>query len=116
MRISCLFAIALTFQLPNDEVHAQTISPVQFARGSTSSRVDGSIRGYDYLDYRLAVRGGQQLSVSLRTVSGSPYFNVMEPGSKDVAIYNSSMGEQRYGGTWRHLHGSCLPDACLGTS
>lgn len=77
---------------------AQQVVPVQFARGTSSVTVNGAITGYAYKDYRVSVVAGQTLEVSLRGLAGSPYFNMMEPGSRDVAIYNSSMGEQRFSG------------------
>lgn len=77
---------------------AQAVVPVQFARGASSSVVNGSIKGDVFTDYRIVVRQGQMLTVSLTTVAGSAYFNVMEPGSRDVAIYNSSLDGQKYSG------------------
>ena len=64
--------------------------PVNFARGASSTTLEGSIRGDQYIDYRIAVRAGQMLRVNMTTVRGSPYFNVMEPGSRDVAIFIGS--------------------------
>lgn len=77
---------------------AQAIIPVQFARGASSATIAGQAKGYEYRDYRVVVSAGQSLTVSLRRVAGSPYFNVLEPGSRDVAIYNSTMGDQRWTG------------------
>ena len=77
---------------------AQSVQPIQFARGASSATVNGSIQGQEFIDYHISVRSGQDLSVTMRTLSGSPYFNVMEPGSADVAIYNSSMGDPRFSG------------------
>jgi len=92
--------IAASFaMLSSTPVLAQTVTPIQFARGATSSTINGAIKGNDYIDYRIVARAGQRLSVNLRTIAGSPYFNVMEPGSTGEAIYNSSMGDQRYSGT-----------------
>lgn len=94
-----LFAIAgaLALAIPTSLV-AQAVVPVQFARGTSSVTLNGTVTGYAYKDYRVSVAAGQTLTVSLRSLGGSPYFNVMEPGSRDVAIYNSSMGEQSYSG------------------
>jgi hypothetical protein len=78
---------------------AQEAVPIQFARGATGSTVSGSIKGDQYIDYRLVVRAGQRIEVSLQPNRGSPYFNLLEPGSTDVAVYNSSMNGQRYNGT-----------------
>jgi hypothetical protein len=77
---------------------AQEAKPIQFARGTTGSTVTGSITGEQYIDYRITVGVGQRMDISLRPTKGSPYFNLLEPGSTDVAIYNSSMNGQRYSG------------------
>lgn len=81
---------------------AQTVSPVHFARGATSTTLNGSIRGYQYRDYSLSVRAGQMLSVSMRRVGGSPYFNVLEPGSKDVAIFIGSTSGNQWAARAQH--------------
>lgn len=94
---AALLASALALAVPAG-LSAQAVIPVQFARGASSATVNGQAKGYEYRDYRVVVSAGQVLSVSLRRVAGSPYFNVMEPGSRDVAIYNSSMGDQRWNG------------------
>lgn len=99
MRFAIALAASLMVPLAAAPLLAQSVVPVQFARGTSSSTVTGSIKGDAYTDYRIVVRAGQRLSVSLRPTAGSPYFNVMEPGSKDVAIYNSSVAGQRYTGT-----------------
>ena len=78
---------------------AQEIKSIEFARGASSSTVNGSIKGYDYIDYRIVVRAGQQMSVTMRTTRGSPYFNILEPGSSDVAIFIGSTRGQSFSGT-----------------
>lgn len=92
---------ALAFLSIPAAASAQAVVPVQFARGMSSITLNGTIAGQQYRDYRITVRAGQSLSVSLRGLGGSAYFNVIEPGAGDVAVYNSSMGEQRYTGTTR---------------
>lgn len=89
---------ALALAVPTSLI-AQAVVPVTFARGATSTTLSGQAKGYEYRDYRVVVGAGQKLSVNLRRLAGSPYFNVMEPGSRDVAIYNSSMGDQSWSGT-----------------
>ncbi|KQW79797.1 hypothetical protein [Brevundimonas sp. Root1279] len=102
MRYVLACASSLLILITAAPVSAQTVIPVQFDRGASSSTLDGEIRGQTYSDYRLVVGAGQRLSVSLRPTAGSPYFNVMEPGSTGEAIYNSSMGDQQYTGTTAH--------------
>lgn len=99
MRYSLILAAALLAPVVAPAAYAQTVQPVEFARGTSSSTIHGAIRGNSYTDYRIVVRAGQRLSVTLTPVKGSPYFNVMEPGSQDVAIYNSSNSGQTYTGT-----------------
>jgi len=66
----------------------QAVSRIAFAKGNDNASVTGSIKGRQYRDYKLTVGNGQNLGVSL--VSKAAYFNILPPGSKDVAIYNSS--------------------------
>jgi len=99
MRYSLIFAAALISPIAASPALSQTVQPIEFARGTTSSTVHGAIRGNSYTDYRIVVRAGQQMSINLSPMKGSPYFNVMEPGSKDVAIFNSSTSGQSYTGT-----------------
>ena len=68
---------------------AQDVTTVKFAPGKTSAQLHDSIRGHAYRDYRLEARAGQSLEV--RISDTGPYFNILPPGSKDVAIYIGSM-------------------------
>lgn len=69
---------------------AQTRERVKFAKGNDNTSVKGSIAGKAYHDYLLGANAGQSMGVSLIT-EGSAYFNILPPGSNDVAIYNSSI-------------------------
>ena len=89
-RTRLLLAAALIAPLASVPASTQSVMPVNFARGASSTTIEGSIRGDQYIDYRIAVRAGQMLRVNMTTVRGSPYFNVMEPGSRDVAIFVGS--------------------------
>ena len=73
--------------------------PIQFAAGSSSSTVSGSIKGYETVDYTLRAAAGQIMSVSLETSSLANYFNVLPPGSSDVAIYTGSTSGNEFSGT-----------------
>lgn len=96
-----LHSIALLAMLVTTPVAAQQQQTVQFRSGATSAVVPGAIRGYQFVDYKLGLRAGQQLSVSLTRLRGSPYFNVMEPGEKDVAIFTGATSGDRYAGRTR---------------
>ena len=89
-------AVALLAGTAGTTAIAQHVEQVHFARGATGTTIDGSITGRDYVDYHLTLAAGQMLSVSLQERGGSPYFNVIEPGAGDVAIYNSSINGQTF--------------------
>ncbi len=77
---------------------AQQAVPVHFDRGTSGTTITSSIVGRDYKDYKLGLKAGQTLSVSMKVTGGSPYFNIIEPNAGDVAIYNSSTDGQSYQG------------------
>ena len=69
--------------------------PLQFAKGTSSATVKGSIKGGQTVDYKLRAKASQTMSVALKTSNASNYFNVLPPGSKDVAIFiGSSEGNE----------------------
>lgn len=74
---------------------AQAVSDVKFEAGNYGAMVSGSIIGNEYIDYRLGANAGQtmfaELTVAGTNGDGSVYFNILPPGSQDVAIYNSSI-------------------------
>ncbi len=89
-RTRLLLASVLITSMAIGPASAQAVSAVNFARGASSTTISGSIRGDQFVDYRISVRAGQMLRVDMTTQRGSPYFNVMEPGSRDVAIFVGS--------------------------
>lgn len=74
---------------------AQSRTEVRFAPGADRATIEGSITGHEYADYALAARAGQTMSAELRVTGGNGdgtvYFNILPPGSDDVAIFNGSM-------------------------
>lgn len=72
--------------------------PIQFAKGASSATVRGTIRGDQTIDYKLRARAGQTMSVKLATRHGANYFNVLPPGSDDVAIFVGSTGGNEWSG------------------
>lgn len=63
---------------------SQTSSNIAFAPGATSTTINGTIRGHEYIDYVLSARGGQTMVVSLAVTGtnghGSAYFNILPAG------------------------------------
>jgi hypothetical protein len=64
--------------------------PLQFAKGASSATVKGSVKGSTTIDYKLRAQAGQTMNVALKTSNAANYFNVLPPGSKDVAIFIGS--------------------------
>lgn len=72
--------------------------PIQFAKGASSATVKGTIQGDQTVDYTVRARAGQTMSVKLVTRNGANYFNVLPPGSNDVAIFVGSSGGNEWSG------------------
>ena len=72
--------------------------PIQFAKGESSATVKASIRGDQTIDYTLRARAGQTMSVALKTSNAANYFNVLPPGSNDVAIFVGSSSGNDFSG------------------
>jgi len=66
---------------------------VQFAKGATSAVVKGHLKGDSDVDYLVRAGAGQTIRVSLKRTNLMNYFNVLPPGSKDVAMYAAQTGE-----------------------
>jgi hypothetical protein len=56
-----------------------TTVPVNFAKGASSATLKGSFSGYDSVQYTVAARAGQTMTVTT-TGSGNANFNVFAPG------------------------------------
>lgn len=65
---------------------AQDKVDIQFDPGATSTTINGSVRGDEYIDYIVNARGGQTMVVSLAVTGtnghGSAFFNIL-PAGKD---------------------------------
>lgn len=102
MRRSVWAALGFAFVAAGFEASATSgieTRQVRFAAGATSATTNGSIKGDKTIDYKLRAKAGQTMSVSLKTKHGANYFNVLPPGSKDVAVYTSSSGGNEWTGT-----------------
>lgn len=73
--------------------------PLEFAKGTSSATVKSSIQGDETIDYKLRARAGQTMTVTLKTSNGANYFNVLPPGSDDVAIFVGSTSGNEFTGT-----------------
>jgi hypothetical protein len=95
MRKLCLMLASILLPALPAPVAAQSSSPIHFAKGSNSATLNGTIIGRDYADYVLGAKAGQtmivKLTVDATNGDGSAFFNILPPGSNDVAIFNGSM-------------------------
>jgi len=71
---------------------------VHFAKGATSTVIKGQVKGYHYVDYQVRAGAGQTLSVGLESSNASSYFNILPPGSGDVAMFVGSTSGNGFSG------------------
>jgi len=93
-------ALALALAVAGASLAADGIQskPLHFAKGANSATVKGSIQGQQTIDYKLRAKAGQTMKVSLKSGNPGLAFNVLPPGSKDVAI-EGAIGLQDWSGT-----------------
>lgn len=72
---------------------------VKFRPGESAATIQGSLRGYEIIDYKLTASAGQTMAVTLKSNHSANYFNVLPPGSKDVAIFTGSIDGSAWSGT-----------------
>ncbi len=91
--------------------HAQDRVDIRFEPGATSTTINGTIRGDEYIDYVLNARGGQTMVVSLAVTgtngNGSAFFNILPAGRDYGGPYTGSADDDRraevtvpYDGDW----------------
>ena len=94
-RTPARLALFAAFLAVADMAPAQSVQEVEFAKGDFGAMIVGSVTGDGYSDYKLGAAAGQEMFVELVVTgssgNGTVYFNVLPPGSADVAIYNSSI-------------------------
>jgi hypothetical protein len=88
--LSLLLFCSISDVFATDEIRTER---VQFAKGATSAVIKGRLKGYSGVDYLVRGGAGQAIAVSLKRSNPSTYFNVLPPGSKDVAMYAEQTGE-----------------------
>lgn len=80
--------LSLALSLGNASLAADGIEsrPLRFAKGASSSTVKGTIQGRQTIDYKLRAQAGQTMRLKLSSGHSGLAFNLLPPGSKDVAI------------------------------
>lgn len=84
---------------PAEQVGDIALVRVSFEPGASSATVDGSIQGYETVDYVVNARAGQAMRVALDTAHTATYFNLLEPGETDVATHIGSTAGNLFEGT-----------------
>ena len=72
--------------------------PVHFTKGTSSTVIKGQIKGDHYVDYQVRAGAGHTLSVEMKSSNASGYFNILAPGSGDVAMFVGSTSGNRFSG------------------
>jgi hypothetical protein len=72
---------------------------VTFAKGASSATIKGTLKGGADVDYLVRAAAGQTLEVKVEGTNPQNYFNVLPPGSTNVAMFVSNMtGAQAWSG------------------
>jgi hypothetical protein len=100
-RVSTLLLVVAGLALLPLAANATSIEAkrISFARGASSATVKGSIAGDSVIDYKVSARAGQKMTVKLSTNNSANYFNVLPPGSNDVALFIGSTSGNEWAGT-----------------
>lgn len=86
-------ALLLALLMPLAAPAEQQVQRLHFAKGSSSATVDGQLKGDKFVDYQVRAAAGQTLSVSLKASNPQNYFNVLPPGSGNVAMHVAQDGQ-----------------------
>ena len=71
---------------------------VTFAKGASSATITAQIKGDATVDYLVRASAGQTLAVTIKASNLSNYFNVLPPGSADVAMHIGSTSGDTFSG------------------
>ncbi|MBW2428811.1 MAG: hypothetical protein JRF56_07630 [Deltaproteobacteria bacterium] len=90
------FAFLASFAIAQTDIRTER---VRFEKGANSAIVEGSITGYETVDYILGAQKGQYMNVSMATDNSANCFNILAPGENQVAMFNGSIAGNQYEGT-----------------
>jgi hypothetical protein len=89
----------LTLGTAAGAARAQETVDIRFEPGATSTTINGTIRGDEYIDYVVNARGGQTMVVSLAVTgsngNGSAFFNILPAGQDYGGPYTGSTDDDR---------------------
>lgn len=90
------FAFLAAFAIAQTDIRTER---VRFEKGANSAVVEGSITGYETVDYVLGAKKGQYMNVNMATNNTANYFNILVPGENQVAMFNGSTAGNQYEGS-----------------
>lgn len=97
--IAALGVMIAQFVIGASPALAQDKANIRFKPGATSTTINGTIRGNEYIDYVLNARGGQKMVVSLAVTgtngNGSAFFNILPAGKDYGGPYIGSTDDDR---------------------
>lgn len=88
----CLLAVTHAFAQTDIEEKI-----VHFKPGTSSAMIEGSITGYETIDYLLTAQMGQLMTIHMETRHAANYFNVLFEDNP-IALHNSSINGNEWGG------------------
>ena len=94
--LGTLFAFLAAFAIAQTDIRTER---VQFEKGANSAVVEGSITGYETVDYVLGAKKGQYMNVGMATNNRANYFNILAPGENQIAMFNGSIAGNQYEGS-----------------
>lgn len=74
------------------------VKPVQFPQGKTSTTLQGSVKGYQTIAYRVPAAAGQTMEINFSSSHLSSYFNLIPPGSSSAAMVIGEFNDNRFKG------------------
>ena len=95
--VAGLFALSIAAPVQASPADIRS-EDIVFAKGAQGAKLAGEISGYQVVDYRLRARAGQTLTVDFKSGNLAAYFNLLPPGSDDVALFIGSTSGNRFEG------------------
>jgi hypothetical protein len=86
---------------------------VRFAPGGSQAVLKGAIKGWESVDYVVAAKAGQTLSIRFRPSRSAAFFNVMPPGGGEALFVGQSEGQPNDFTTVLKLDGDYLVQVYL---
>ncbi len=92
-------AVSLTMLAPSASMAKEPAiqqKTIQFKKGATSLKINGKIKGYQTIDYKVTAAANQSMTVTLNSKNPSLYFNIIAPSASDEAIFIGSTSGNTY--------------------